>query len=221
MKISSIEKSMLLLIGFIACLLLARIYYSASFSYFFLLWNIFLAFIPLKMSTLLTKQKKVNVYSILFFVLWLLFFPNSLYLITDLIHLEQRQNIPLWYDALLLYTCASAGLIMAFISLYKIESFLDGKINDRLKNVVVSFCLFLGSFGVYLGRFLRWNSWNVLSHPVRTTTGIAERVLLPFDYTHTWAITLLFTGLFNILYFLIKRLPSYLIEPELKNPIPC
>jgi uncharacterized membrane protein len=212
MKLSAVEKLVSILIAFIATLLIARIFYSGYFDYIFLLWNIFLAFIPLKISLLLSNERKIQLRSILYFTAWLLFFPNSLYIITDLIHLEQRQNVPLWYDAVLLYTCASTGLIMAFISLYKVESLLKEKITRVWRNAIIFFCLFLGSFGVYLGRFLRWNSWNILSHPVRTTAGIGERILFPFDYLHTWAITLLFTGLFNLLYFSMKHLPGCLKE---------
>jgi uncharacterized membrane protein len=209
-KISPAEKRVFVLIAFVACLILARIIYSGSFCYLFLLWNIFLAFVPLKVSMQLKKESALQFRSTTLLICWLLFFPNSLYLITDLIHLEQRQNVPVWYDAVLLYVCASVGLIIAFISLYEVELFLTGKMKNNIKNTVIVFCLFLGSFGVYLGRFLRWNSWDVIFNPVRITKGIAARVFLPFDYLRTWAVTLLFTCLFNLLYSSLKRLPFYL-----------
>lgn len=166
-RISSLEKLIGAFVMFIFCMLIIRIFYSGNYRYIFLLWNIFLAWIPFYVSKALVKQKNICWRSALLFITWLLFFPNALYIVTDLMHLEVKTDVPVWYDVILLFTSASTGLIMAFASLYRVEKFLENKMGRLTINTTIVFCLFLGSFGVYLGRFLRLNSWNIISHPFR------------------------------------------------------
>ncbi len=151
--------------------------------------------------------------SFLLLLVWLLFFPNALYIVTDLIHLESHTTVPVWYDVVLLFSSASLGLLLAFTSLYKVEVFLCHRMKNNIVNALIPVCLFLGSFGVYLGRFLRWNSWDVITEPVQLAKEISIRFLFPHQYVGTWAITLVFTFLFSILYFSIKKLPGFLREP--------
>ncbi len=87
------------------------------------------------------------------FTAWLLFFPNALYIMTDLIHLKERGNVPLWFDVILIFSAAINGLIMAHISLQTVESFLQSKFNIQKSNLILFGCLFFGSFGVYSGDF--------------------------------------------------------------------
>lgn len=72
--------------------------------------------------------------------------------------------------------------------------------------------LFLGSFGVYLGRFLRWNSWDIISNPFELTLSIGRRIISPFDHLQTWMITVILTVLFYLLYSSIKKLPGYISQ---------
>ena len=206
-KLSDFQKLLAAFIVFILGMIICRVLYSGSLRFIFLLWNLFLAWIPFRISLYLSDKKITNKWlCILLLGGWLLFFPNALYIITDLIHLESRTNVPIWYDAVLLFTSAIAGLLMAFASLYKVEVFLSKKIGNSATNKLIVFCLFIGSFGVYLGRFLRWNSWDIITDPLDLAKEIAVRFFFPIEYYHTWAITLLFTSLFSLLYFTIKRL---------------
>ncbi|MEO5888691.1 MAG: DUF1361 domain-containing protein [Ferruginibacter sp.] len=205
-KLSNFQKLLAAFIVFITGMIICRICYSGSFRFIFLLWNLFLAWIPFKISLYLTSQKVSNKWhAAILLAGWLLFFPNALYIVTDLIHLDGRSNVPVWYDAVLLFTSAVAGLLMAFVSLYKVEVFFNKQISNSATNKIIVFCLFIGSFGVYLGRFLRWNSWDIVTNPWDLTKEIAVRFLFPFEYYRTWAITLLFTVLFSLLYFTIKK----------------
>ena len=72
--------------------------------------------------------------------------------------------------------------------------------------------LFLGSFGVYVGRFLRWNSWSIITKPQMLLTDISSHLLLPIHHYKTWVVTLLLTCLFSLLYFAVKKLPGLLNE---------
>ena len=99
---------------------------------------------------------------------------------------------------------------MAFVSLYRVKQFLNKIAGRKTVRILVFTILFLGSFGVYLGRFLRWNSWDIISNPFRLLVSISGRVLSPFDHLQTWGVTCLLTTLFYLLYFSIKNLPGYL-----------
>ena len=214
-KISSSQKLIMVFIAFIVTLLVCRFFYAHSVTYLFLLWNLFLAWIPFKLSMILTSRKNMSQW-VAYFLLaaWLLFFPNALYIITDLIHLENlKSDVPVWFDAILLFTSSIAGLLMAFASLFKVEAFLQQKMRAVIVNKLIIGCLFVGSFGVYLGRFLRWNSWDIITHPFNLLTQVIAPFIFPLQHYKTWGITGLFTCLFGLLYFTIKKLPGFLKEP--------
>jgi len=212
----SFQKILLAFYAFIGLLIAVRIYFSGSTLYLFLVWNIFLAWIPFMISSLFIKMKDKNKWkSALVFCCWLAFFPNALYIVTDLIHLEQESNIPKWFDALILFSSAIVGLIMAFISLYRVEAFLSKSINRKLQAPFILAILFLGSFGVYLGRFLRWNSWDIISNPFQLLLSIGHRIISPFDHVQTWGITMVFTVFFYLLYVAVKKMPGYLSQANI------
>ena len=214
-KLSSAERVIAAFLLFIAAMLLSRIWYSGSLRYVFLLWNLFLAWVPFQLSVFLTVKQPENRWFKYFLIsCWLLFFPNALYIITDLIHLEElRGNVPLWFDAILLFTCSVTGLIMAFISLYQVEMYLQQNMSKKQVSKFVLAALFVGSFGVYIGRFLRWNSWDIVTNPFSLLMEISNHIAMPFQHYRTWAVTVLLTGLFNLLYFAIKKLPGLLQQP--------
>lgn len=206
-KLSQFQKLLVVFIAFITGMIICRILYSGSIRYLFLLWNLFLAWVPFQVSLFLTQKWEINKWKSWFLLAgWLLFFPNALYIITDLIHLEAKTNVPVWYDAVLLFTSAITGLVLAFASLYKVEQFFNRKLGSSATNKLILFCLFIGSFGVYLGRFLRWNSWDVITNPLELAREIGARFFFPIAYYHTWAITILLTCLFSLLYFAVKKL---------------
>jgi len=145
---------------------------------------------------------------VLLFIVWLLFFPNALYIITDLVHLDLESNVPKWFDAILLFASSTAGLMMAFVSLYRVERMLSKWVNKKWLSPVILAILFLGSFGVYLGRFLRWNSWDIITHPFSLLSTIAQRVLFPAEHFRAWGVTVILTTFFYILYSVIKKMPG-------------
>lgn len=212
----SFQKILLAFYAFIGLLIAVRIFYTGSTLYLFLVWNIFLAWIPCMISSLFNKMSdKAKWKPALVFCCWLAFFPNALYIVTDLIHIQHESPIPKWFDALLLFSSAVLGLILAFISLYRVEAFLSRSINRKLQAPMILFILFLGSFGVYLGRFLRWNSWDIVSNPFQLLLSIGHRVVSPFDHVQTWGITIVFTVFFYLLYVAIKKLPGYLSQANI------
>ncbi len=159
-----------------------RAYLSGSLAYAFLIWNLFLAWLPygfaLTASYLFMRTRRVWPLIILMFGLWLLFLPNAPYLITDFLHLQQRRGIPLWYDVGFIMSIALTGLFLGITSLRTVHGIILQLFGPIIGWGFAIGAIGLSSLGVYLGRFLRWNSWDLLVNP----RNIFLDVLHPFRY---------------------------------------
>jgi len=147
-----------------------RVFYVGNFTYWFLPWNLFLAFIPYILSLFLYQKYLTNFRKPAFwllFLIWFVFFPNAPYIITDFVHLGNWPTIvPKWFDAILLFSSASTGLLLGFFSLRLLQHIFVANNTKLLSWFFVFTTLFCSSFGIYIGRFLKWNSWDVLSNPL-------------------------------------------------------
>lgn len=177
-------------------LLMIRMKLTHSFFYLFLVWNLFLAAIPFAITTYLVSLPKLNkLWLSLCFGVWLLFLPNAPYIVTDLLHLRISNTSLLWLDVLVVLSFASNGLLLFFLSVLDMKSILKPYMNaSKIKYLIFSL-FFLNGFGVYLGRFLRYNSWEILSNPKYLFEDIFNIILQPFSYPEAWLFTVLF-GLF-------------------------
>ncbi len=165
------------------CVLLvaARIAYSDSGRYVSLVWNLFLAWIPFVLAYLAyaLSLRKLLLYLVLPVTafLWLIFFPNAPYILTDLQHLvKETSSAPLWYDVIILVWFAWTGLLLGIVSLYLMHDIVQRTFGRLLGWVFVFSVSGMSSFGVYLGRFVRFNSWDLLNDPkeiVVTVLGLA------------------------------------------------
>jgi uncharacterized membrane protein len=173
-----------------------RIYYSGFGTYIFLVWNLFLAILPYVISTFfLLYYRRINSMVLLGMILlsWLLLFPNAPYIVTDFFHLEPRVNVPYWFDLGLILSFAWNGLMLGFISLYDIQTALARRFSAVKGWAFAIFSLVLGSFGIYLGRYERFNSWDVLTNPMELFIDIANRFIHPFAHPRTMLMTILFS----------------------------
>lgn len=197
--------SLLLSLGMIV----GRILYTGNHYGTFLIWNLFLAWLPFMFSKWLLKKnlKPFVQYSLL--ATWLLFFPNAPYIITDLFHLKQRVPVPYWYDLLLLFWASWNGLLLGIISLMNVERFLQSRFKPRMVNIAIYLSLVLCAFGVYAGRFLRWNSWDIVSAPHSIISDLAYIVLQPQENLRTWGVTFVFSLLMITIYQTLKGLREY------------
>ena len=212
-SLSSFHKIFYSFFIFIAALLVFMMFYSGSLRYMFMGWNLFLAWIPFALSAFFSQYKQKQKWKqAVLFISWLLFFPNALYIVTDFVHLQGESNMPWWYDAVLLFASSFMGIVLAFISLRRAEIYLQNFFHPKQVNGLMAFILFLGSFGVYLGRFQRWNSWDVLHNPLALASDIASKIINPVDHYKVWAITVLFTAIYSLLYYFIRLLPQALAE---------
>ena len=149
-------------------LLICRVLITGSTDFLFMLWNLFLASIPLFLSRQLRfnaskKTSKFFCYILLFF--WVLFLPNSPYLITDFIHLETGEPT-IWIDLLILFVFALSGLLLGVLSMIDVFGYLQQGNNPKLANAILLGISFLSGFGIFLGRFLRFNSWDIIARPL-------------------------------------------------------
>ncbi len=178
-------------------LLAVRLHIAGSHSFRFLLWNLFLAWIPFGIAWLLDiaeERRRIRTVSyILLLAVWLLFFPNAPYILTDFIHLRQRPSIPLWFDLALLLSFAWTGLLLGLTSLRLVHNSIQRRFGKAASRIAVTVAMFLGGFGIYLGRFERWNSWDVVFRYDALVADIFNRVTNPLAHPRTVIVTLIFT----------------------------
>ena len=197
----------LLLGSWCAVMLLARVIYSHSLTYSFLAWNLFLAALPLAMGTCFAWSYARRLPVLLqagFFTLWLAFFPNAPYILTDFIHLRERLPVPLWFDIALLASFAGTGLFFGYASLAELEAVIAQKFSTLAGWALALGVLLLSGFGIYLGRFLRWNSWDALANPFGLFADIAQRILHPLSHPRTAAVTIIYGVLLCLGYVALK-----------------
>lgn len=193
---------------------LFRFVYTDTKVFLFLNWNLFLAFIPWALTSLVIIKPKFQKSRLILIVLlgsWLLFFPNAPYILTDLFHLRLKSSMPIWFDLILILSFAWTGLLFGFLSLWDIEKLLRNFMKRTSVIIISVVLLFIGSFGIYVGRFLRWNSWDILTEPFKLMYDIGDRFINPFEHPRTWGMTI-FMGLFLNMIYLSFRLIRKRIE---------
>lgn len=205
------KHQLLLLAGmsfFCLALCATRILITHEINYFFLNWNLFLAFVPLGVTMfyemMLTDENRfVQKWWVKLGVLgsWLLFFPNAPYILTDIFHLRFEDSAPQWFDLILILSYAWTGLMAGFISLSDIQKYvLPIKSKWAMYTTVVAL-IFLTAFGIYLGRYLRFNSWDILHRPGHLFSEIGDRFIHPLRHSRTWGMTIGMGVLLNFIYW--------------------
>lgn len=182
---------------FSATLLTYRILKSEGLSYIFLAWNLFLALIPWWISNYLKQKESLQLKHVPLIGIWLLFIPNSPYILTDLFHLKLRPYMPLWFDLVLVLSFALIGMIVFLKSLKDMLAILKAYVSSLLFTLLTPVVFLLISFGLYLGRYLRFNSWDII-HPFRLAKA-SLGILLEKD---TIGFTLIFSVFMWFLYYI-------------------
>ena len=196
--------NLIILLGIYAiALIVFRVFYTKSGFYLFLIWNLFLAIIPFLITNYL-KRKNSKSLLFLLFPIWLLFLPNAPYIITDLVHLQQGTLMPFWFDLLLVLTFSVNGMILFFNSLYDMFTLIKEKYSSSISWIITSLSIFLSGFGIYLGRYLRFNSWDIIQNPLQLIKTVFQPIMHPTQHPKTWGITIGF-GLFFIICFLFYK----------------
>jgi uncharacterized membrane protein len=185
------------------------------------LWNLFLAWLPM-LSALAAynmhkRQAKGGWLLVLgCALLWLLFMPNAPYLVTDLVNLQHYPRYMLyWYDLVMFATYAWTGVFLGLVSLFLMQE-IARKTAGRLVSWLFAFgVLALSSFGIYLGRFLRWNSWDVFYNPGQILADIANTVRHPFSNAEAYVFSMVFTVFILCTYLMMMAMMNFQQEtPE-------
>ena len=182
------------LLAFCGVMIAFRWARTNSTAYGFLLWNLFLAVIPAIAAYLFTvfAARRVRMGEVVTFLIWILFLPNAPYIITDFIHLGPKPNVPLWFDVALLSTCAGTGLLLGYTSLADIHHVMARRYGRPTGWTVAAVASLLCGFGIYVGRFLRWNSWDAITNPWPVLHDIVTRVVNPLAHPRTLGMTLIY-----------------------------
>ena len=177
-----------------------------------LVWNLFLAVIPLLWSGAFqaATARKRPIFAAIFFFLWLLFLPNAPYLLTDVLHLKPGADVPLWYLLAVLLSCAGTGTLFGYFSLLTVHGIIDKKYGKRAGWTVAACSLLLCGFGIYLGRFLRLNSWDVFVHPLWLLRAIAMQ--FSTSGTQPLLVTLVFGGGLIVGYLALRVFSVYPLQ---------
>ena len=190
-----------------------RVVYSGSPHWGALVWNLFLAWIPCVLALAVYDGYRRGAARLPLLAgggLWLLFFPNAPYIVTDLKHLRTWDGAPIWFDVVMASAAAWAGLALGFVSLFLMQSVVRRIVGTVNAWLFVLLVLALSSFGIYLGRFQRWNSWDLFVQPER----LVVDALTPVAYQRTVAVTVLFTAFLGATYLVFY---SFLSAARVSN----
>lgn len=197
-----------------------RVAYSDSGQRVDLIWNLFLAWIPFILSYVAhaISWRRLWVYIAVPFIafLWLIFFPNAPYMLTDLQDLARRSiGAPLWYDVIIVVWCSWTAMLLGIVSLYLMQNILQRTFGRWLGWSFVFVISALSSFGIYIGRFVRLNSWDILQDPAETAQTILGLVIDPSR--RLAAFTLSYTFFFLFVYLLMYSFGHLLQEQNARS----
>lgn len=207
-KLTKQQNTIGLLVLFCSILLLLRVQYTQSVFFGFLFWNLFLAIIPYAISEWIKKHNPTKMKRYISLTIWLLFLPNSPYIITDFIHLHHTKSTMIWYDIFMVFSFANTGLLLAIISMNDVYKIIQKEYSKQIANRFLIIVSILCGFGIYLGRFLRFNSWDLFTNPF----SIVQKSLMSLTNSTTWFITIGFASLLWILLLVFRNFTSQKIS---------
>jgi uncharacterized membrane protein len=213
----SIAVFVLLNLACLTCIVLvaARVAYSDTGRHTGLIWNLFLAWIPFMLAYFAhaVSWRRAALYLIIPAIafLWLIFFPNAPYMLTDLQDLSRRaSDAPLWYDVIIVVWMSWTGMMLGVISLYLMQDIIIRTFGRTTGWIFVFVISALSSFGIYIGRFVRLNSWDILQNPAEAAQLILGIVIDPSR--RLAAFTILYTIFFLFVFLLLYSFSHMLRE---------
>jgi uncharacterized membrane protein len=205
--VASLILSSLLCIG----LLVLRVVHSRHSTYAWLWWNLFLAWLPLGLAFVAYNVSRYHSRLSWFLVfvcalIWLAFFPNAPYLVTDIIHLQHRTDAPFWFDLILFVSIAWTGCFLGLVSLFLMQEIVRRAAGSVISWVFAVAALGLSGFGIYLGRFLRWNSWDVFFAPTQILGSLLAGLRHPAAHSETFVFSIIFAAFLMSMYLMLVSL---------------
>ena len=201
-------------------LVAARVAYSDTDYRLDLIWNLFLAWVPFILSYFAhsISWQRMWLYLVIpiIAVLWLLFFPNAPYMLTDLQDLARRSaGAPLWYDVIIVVWCSWTAMLLGIVSLYLMQDIVQRRLGRVAGWSFVFAISALSSFGIYIGRFVRLNSWDILQDPAETAMEILGIIIDPSRRLAAFLIS--YTVFFLFVYLLLYSF-SHMLREQSDRP---
>ena len=211
MVLSGVEKRFLQTLGILSALCLGlfvfRLLATGVSRYWFVPENLLLAWLALFFGWVLVRQLQSrgwrNWRSLILTVLWLLFLPNAWYVMTDFIHVFDSGEISYLYDIAMITVLTLTGFLLGFSSLFMVHRQLLKRLDIFSSALLIGAVILLASFAVYLGRDLRWNTWDIFTNPSGLMLNITDRLINPFGYPRALNVTAILFVLISTIYFAI------------------
>jgi uncharacterized membrane protein len=200
-------------------LLVLRVIHTGSYGHIFLVWNLFLAWMPMIMAlgayNFHKRHSRLNGLIVAGCALaWLLFMPNAPYIVTDIVNLYPQPSIPFWYDIILFAAFAWTGVFLGLVSLFLMQEIVRKTAGRLLGWLFALGVLALSSFGIYLGRFLRWNSWDVVLNPGQLLGDIAATIRHPVAHFETYVFSAMFAVFMLCAYLMLTAMMNFRQEAQ-------
>jgi|ERR1035437_4321537 uncharacterized membrane protein len=181
-----------------------------SIELWYLLWNLFLAWVPVLLTLWLVNVIREKPWSswqgLTLTFLWLSFLPNSFYLVSDLIHLQDYQRVDIVYDTIMFSSFSLTGLLLGYTSLYLVHKELIKRVMAKTAWIWAGIVLLLCSFAIYLGRDLHWNTWDVLVNPGGILFDVSDIIIHPSLHYLAFTTTLAFFVFLSSMYVVAWQL---------------
>lgn len=212
-RLRSVRTQFLLALALSGAVSLGLFAYGAlrnhSFIYSYLVWNLFLAFLPLvfavRLSSILKHKRWSSWEGLAVSFLWLVFLPNSFYMISDFIHIQEVPRVDLLFDVVMFTSFIYNGVVLGFSSLYLMHMRLAERLRRREAGGLIALTLLLCSFAIYIGRDLRWNSWDIVTNPGGLLFDVSDRLTHPSAYPQMTVTVVTFFVLLLSMYVLLWR----------------
>lgn len=180
------------------------------FDHSYLLWNLGLAWLPLLLVLWLVRVLHDRVWSnwlpFIITLAWLGFLPNSFYMVTDFIHLYEVPRLNALFDVVMFTSFILNGLILGYLSLYLVHAEFLKRLNRRTSATLIGGVLLLTSFAIYIGRDLRWNTWDVVFNPASVIFDVSDRIINPSQHPQVFSTTISFFVLLATVYIVIWQM---------------
>lgn len=188
-------------------ILIIRIISTGKLHFAFLVWNLILAWIPALIAWKIVHfaSKKLKPTVIIWLTLWVVFLPNTFYILSDFIHLGADYGVSKLFDSVLLFSFSLTGLLLGLGSLGIVHAWIGRYVKPRTGWVFVVGVVLASSFAIYLGRYLRWNSWDIALNPLGLLFDVSDRVINPGAHPATFTTTLLFFGFIMTTYLAFRN----------------
>ena len=200
-------QSLGLLSGLCLAFFVVRLVLTGSSAYLFIPGNLALAWLGLFFGRVLVHKLKITRWAswqnIALSFLWLCFLPNTWYVLTDFIHVYPTGEISEFYDIVMVGSLVITGFILGFTSLYLVHRELLKRFGNRRAGQLVTGIILLASFAIYLGRDLRWNSWDVVTNPNGVILNVSDRLIDPLGHLRAFNVTGLFFVLLSVMYLAV------------------